>query len=274
MKAYVINVEHSRERMAHMTSVLSILDIAFERFDAIYGARIDEHPLARIVGQNGYRPLGLGEVGCLLSHIEVWRLVAAGSDEFAAIFEDDVFLDSRLPLLLQGPQLFPPGADVVKLDTHSRPTYLAHREYPGPESLRFRRLRSRHYGSAAYILSRSAARRLLERPALFNTPVDAALFEPQHTIGRSLKVFQVFPAVAIQAMLTPEGRDRAAMASSIVDDRAAALSVPREVRKRKLREVPARAVQLVRDWRLRFGASRLVVPVETKALVGLQGVAS
>ncbi len=135
--------------MAHMRSVLSTLDITFERFAASGGARIEEHPLARVVGQNGHRPLGRGEVGCLLSHIEVWRRIAAGADEFAAVFEDDVFLDSRLPLLLQAPELFPPGADIIKLDTHSKLTHLSNRGYQGPASLQFRRLRSRHYGAAA-----------------------------------------------------------------------------------------------------------------------------
>ena len=82
MRTFVINLERARERRAHMETLLGSAGITFERFDAINGDQARRHPAFDQIPAMAVRPWGAGELGCLLSHYEVWRTIAAGPDRF------------------------------------------------------------------------------------------------------------------------------------------------------------------------------------------------
>jgi glycosyl transferase family 25 len=66
------------------------------------------------------------------------------------------------------------------------------------QGFRLGRMRSRHTGAAAYILSRHAAELLLEIPR-FDLPVDHLLFNPNNSkIFAKLRPWQLLPTVARQ----------------------------------------------------------------------------
>ena len=68
---------------------------------------------------------------------------------------------------------------------------------PG-SGFRLARMRSRHTGAAAYILSRRAAEMLLAMPR-FDLPVDHLLFNPNNSqLFARLQPWQLLPAVARQ----------------------------------------------------------------------------
>lgn len=206
MRVHVINLAAAGERLAHMTRVLGDAGIAFERFDAVDAVAARSHrSFAKIprMAARGWTP---AEIGCLLSHYEVWRGIAAGSEPFAAVLEDDLFVDGALAPLLDGRRPLPRDADLIKLETTGGEIALSRLARCRGAGIGFHRLRSLHYGSGAYLLSRRAAGFLAGRIEAFDAPVDDALFSPGHPVGGALRSYQVVPALAVQGViLQPHG---------------------------------------------------------------------
>jgi GR25 family glycosyltransferase involved in LPS biosynthesis len=92
---------------------------------------------------------------------------------------------------------------------------------PHPAGLTFRRLHSRLHGTGAYVISRQTAQRLLALIGAFDMPVDDVLFSPYHPIGRSLRVYQAVPALAIQSNMRPDGAPRPDLKSRLEMERFA-----------------------------------------------------
>jgi glycosyl transferase family 25 len=211
LKAYLINLDRSEDRLAHMRQQLGRLGVDFERIAAIDGAVMAEDALAafqraRPSKHEGWLP---GEVGCFLSHFEAWSRIAAGEEPWGAVFEDDLRVSPDLPRLLASPDWIPADADAVRLEAN--------------RSMRLRRPRriavtpGRHLftavsgttGSGAYVLSRAAAERLIQTPTEMHSSVDEFLFKPKKSaVAKGLRRFQVVPAVCVQVGLA-EGREGA-----------------------------------------------------------------
>ncbi|MDR3466128.1 MAG: glycosyltransferase family 25 protein [Xanthobacteraceae bacterium] len=215
MRVHVINLAAAVERLAHMTRVLGAAGIAFERFDAIDAVSARSHRcFARIppMAERGWAP---AEIGCLLSHYEVWHRIASGGDPFAAVLEDDLFVDPALEPLLDGRRQIPGDADLIKLETTGIEVSLSRIARCCGAGIGFHRLRSLHHGSGAYLLSRRAAGILIDRIEAFDAPVDDALFSPAHPIGGSLRAYQVVPALAVQGVILAPTGHAPALASGI-----------------------------------------------------------
>ena len=59
-----------------------------------------------------------GEVGCFLSHFEIWRRIASGNEPWAAVFEDDLRVSTDLGRLLRSHDWIPSDADIVRLEAN------------------------------------------------------------------------------------------------------------------------------------------------------------
>lgn len=108
---FLINLKSNKERLEYFINEYMHSDIRhkkFKRFDAINGLDLDlpeyvtNTALAEIQNAEatGYRSkhymLTRGGVGCYLSHLGVYKLIAGGDKDFGMIFEDDVNIDPRL----------------------------------------------------------------------------------------------------------------------------------------------------------------------------------
>ncbi len=244
-----------------MEEVFQRLNVPFERFEAIDGDNALCSP------HYASLPIGIrsgcinNEIACLLSHYEVWSLIVRRNDEYAAIFEDDIYVDDRLVTILLGSLHIPENIDILKLETnHQTPVYLGPKIHIGSFEIDIRRLLSIHRGSAGYILSKSAATWLINNLAHFDVPVDVALFSPQHSIGCRLRVYQTFPAMIVQsASCLPLNRNPT-LKSSMADKRWA----NQPPRRNLLRRAGSRALRLAREARLRLSSSSIEVPFEGK----------
>ncbi|WP_439552846.1 glycosyltransferase family 25 protein [Falsiroseomonas sp.] len=112
---YVISLARAVARRREITAHLNQLGLRFELVDAVDGARIpaEERRAMQVPG----RDLRPGNLGCYLSHIEVYRRMEAGQAPVALVLEDDALLDPRIvPLLRRGvPRL---DCDYCLLDCH------------------------------------------------------------------------------------------------------------------------------------------------------------
>lgn len=177
------------------------LGLSFTRLDALDAKDANPKELLRWFEKTG--PLGeipKGDQCCSLSHRLAWQKLVESGREHAAIFEDDVTLADDAKLVLKNADWVPKGIDLVKLEHYGPPgqSVLLSDFLDVGQGFRLGRMRSRHTGAAAYILSRRAAERLLDIPR-FNLPVDHLLFNPNNSkIFAALSPWQLLPTVARQ----------------------------------------------------------------------------
>jgi glycosyl transferase, family 25 len=201
MKLYFINLSRRRDRREAMESQAGRLGLSLTRIEALDAKEAKAKELARWFRSDG--PLGeipKGDQCCSLSHRRVWNQFHASGAPYAAVLEDDVRLRQGAHLLLGKSDWIPQTVDLIKL------------EHYGPQSqsvllsdfvalrdgFRLGRMRSRHTGAAAYIISRRAAEILLEIPQ-FGLPVDHLLFNPNNSRWfKNLKPWQLLPVIARQ----------------------------------------------------------------------------
>jgi glycosyl transferase family 25 len=191
MKVFLINLDRSADRLAHMRAQLN--GVAFERISAVDGS--NDPPTAK--------GLTRFELACLESHKIAWRKFLSGGENHACFLEDDLHIRPGFAALVGGEAWVPEDAHSVKLDTYLQKVALGERRgaIGGREVAR---LYSRHQSSAAYILSRAGAARYLDLTADASMPADYALF-PNNPRRAGLRIYQLSPAIAIQDhLLEPE----------------------------------------------------------------------
>jgi glycosyl transferase family 25 len=201
MDIYLINLARRPDRLAAMEIQAKKLGIALTRLDAVDARNAETSAVDRWFQAGG--PLGeipRGDKCCSLSHRTAWeRLVASGAD-YAAVLEDDVALQEGAAFALGKGDWIPKGIDLIKLEHYGPPSQsvLLSDFTDLGQGFRLARMRSRHTGAAAYILSRRAAELLLAIPT-FDLPVDHLLFNPNNSkIFTRLKPWQFLPTVARQ----------------------------------------------------------------------------
>lgn len=95
-RAYVITLRRAARRQAQLARALDGL-----RYELVYGRDGQELELAALIAEGIYDPdrarrldrygraMTGGQVACVLSHMDVWRRIGAGSHRRALILEDD-----------------------------------------------------------------------------------------------------------------------------------------------------------------------------------------
>jgi len=104
---YCINLKHRTDRWNSFSNQPAIKEIKekynFERFEAVSGSTVDIQNDSRISlrtkrnikesSRRDHEDLNTtGGIGCYLSHTDLWKKIADGSEPFAIIFEDDTKL--------------------------------------------------------------------------------------------------------------------------------------------------------------------------------------
>lgn len=110
---YMINLERRPDRKKRMEYVFSILGIEYSTVVGVDGRTIgqqflDQHGIHMLPGfSEPYhgRPLTLGEIGCFMSHYNIWQEMIAKGNDKVLIFEDDIrfepFFVAKLENLLE-----------------------------------------------------------------------------------------------------------------------------------------------------------------------------
>lgn len=201
MDLYFINLSRRGDRREAMEKQAQRLGLDLTRLEALDARTAEMGELEHWFQEGG--PLGVipkGDQCCSLSHRIAWtRLVESGA-AYAAVLEDDVSLSMRAPQVLKNAGWIPQGIDLIKLEHYGpagQSVLLSDFRDVG-QGFRLGRMRSRHTGAAAYILSRRAAQLLLQITR-FDLPVDHLLFNPNNSrIFAELRPWQLLPTVARQ----------------------------------------------------------------------------
>lgn len=202
MKAYLINLDRSPERLLHMQAQFTKASIPFVRVAAVDGKSLSESEVAAIVRIPTWtQPLTRTEIGCFLSHRKCLELIAQGEDKYAAIFEDDVVLSKDAQRFFASDDWIPANAELIKIESQGKKVLTDKPVATLAGHYTIAQLRSQHILAAGYIISRDCARKLLLRMNEAASPIDHLLFTPSCGFFPQMAVYQVSPAICKQAGL-------------------------------------------------------------------------
>lgn len=199
MISLLINLDRSPERLAFFSAQAQRCGLVFERLSAVDGKRLSEADKAAAVATRfEFQPVNAGEIGLFMSHRACWQRIVESGEAFGAVFEDDAVLSMGIVEVLDGIDAQAPAADVLKLETTGRTVVLQSQRWTLSPQHQAGRLMTWHGGTAAYVVSRQGATRLLAATQPLADPVDQVMFNPMSRVSSSLTVLQVLPAVAMQ----------------------------------------------------------------------------
>jgi glycosyl transferase, family 25 len=174
LRAYLINLDRSPDRLATMVAQLDAAGLAWQRVVGVDGASFGELPWTgydhRAYDRNWGKTHHPGEVGCFLSHVRALHMFLQDDAAFGLILEDDCLFAPDLKDLLDDLIARAADWDVVKLSGK-------HAGMPMTvDTLRNGRrlvaLLQRQTGSAAYLVNRKAAQIYVARLLPMHVPYD------------------------------------------------------------------------------------------------------
>ena len=195
MRIVLISLERATERRRQMAAEFARVGLEYDVWPA-KDARALTIEERRFVDRARRRQLGLhpipdGSLANTLSQRAAMLDLVRNGPEMMAVFEDDARFDATLPAVLRALEQQPDTFDVVKLQRRNLrrlfvPTILLNTGH------RLGRVRFADFGSEGYVITREAARCLLEC-----TP--RMIWEIDHVLSRfwesGLNVFYVDPPV-------------------------------------------------------------------------------
>jgi len=177
---WVVSLRRSIERRTRMEGQFARLGLRFEFTDAADARELSAGSLAEVYSvEQTRRLLGRemtpGEIGCSLSHLEIYRRFLASEQEELIVLEDDVVLDAVFREVLASRHRLPEGWDVVHLHAGSplSPPVVSlwgKRKLAG--RCRCVRFASTLDGSFGYLLRRSGAEKMLKNGYPVRVPSD------------------------------------------------------------------------------------------------------
>lgn len=254
MRAVLINLDRSTDRLAAFREQAERIGLPFERLAATDAAQIH-------FGRGDLRP---GEVACFESHKRAWQMLVDSGEPWIAVFEDDVCLGSAIVALLGRHDWIPPATDLVKLETFQERVVLAPRASAAP-GCRLHRLYSTHLGAAGYVISRRWAAELLRMSDGYREPVDWLLFDLDTDASPKANILQVVPAPCIQQQWLAARANQAPMHQTLIEGRETKPPKPQLGRVSKWRREFARIGRQVRRLPVKIRKAltpsrRMVVP--------------
>lgn len=220
MKTYLINLDRSPDRLEASRQRFGELGLAFERFTAVDGKSISEQDYAEFTSTRPRNGLlwTKGKMGCFLSHYGVWQKIADSAENYAAVFEDDLHISADIKSFLLDDTWIPQGCDLVRLETSTNRVHLSKR-LGQKNGRQIYKVDSTTWCAGGYILSKSAAQKLLEVPEKYHNAADHFMmsYEDSPVPATLLKV-QVVPALCVQDKFAHAHSDRIRFPSMIMDD--------------------------------------------------------
>lgn len=180
MRIIVINLDEDTGRRARIGSRMAELGLRWERLPAVHGNRLTPSHEA-LVDRAEHASRGMrfspGEIGCWLSHREAQRLAAEGPGDMALILEDDLRIRDDLPEVLDRLERGAAGRfEIVRLHRYKlKRRFVPVRAIGAGHTIGL--VRPADSGTQAYVISRRAARTLVERVPRMVHLADQTLYQ-------------------------------------------------------------------------------------------------
>lgn len=208
---WVISLERSTERRTVMHTQLKALGLSHEFVPAVDGRRLEppyrERLTAAARGQGHYE-LTPGELGCYLSHLNLWQRMCAEGFDAVVIMEDDVRLADDLPEVLARIEALDRPWDLIRLAGLRLRASLPLRRLNTGRKLAF--LLNTACGTQCYCLSRTDADKLLATALPVRRPVDIQI-DRFWDNGLAILAVQPYPVSERQEMRSEIQQERGSL---------------------------------------------------------------
>lgn len=100
MKIFAINLKREPVKLAHIIQECEKYDLDIDIITAIDGKELPSDYLINNIYDYPNCELTLGEIGCALSHINLYKKIVEQKLPYAMIIEDDAQLNDKLPIFI------------------------------------------------------------------------------------------------------------------------------------------------------------------------------
>ncbi len=208
----IINVKSNTTRWhAMMTQLRAAGIFSFQRVDAVDAAQMDDRTLRGLVTTDAYVRIvenkprtshaeisTKGQVACACSHKNIWHdlvftrptAMEGIQKDYVFILEDDASIaPDTMYRIQQSLQYLPTDYDVLLFGFIGYPTPLPSKSNAWSQVKRF-------YGMQGYLITRKAAKALLEKMGPMECQLDTFVFQTADKVG--LKIYAHFPPIVHQ----------------------------------------------------------------------------
>jgi len=221
MDIFVVSLKNALERRKHINKQFMTQQIEFQYFDAI-----EPHQIEEALKNTGIElkncSLTKGEIGCLLSHISLWKKIIDNNLPYMAIFEDDIYLGENVKAFLTDASWIDKHSDLIKLEEFTPRVVLGEKvkEFETEPYRALFDLKSKNLGTAGYILSLHGAKQLISYIQSLDKLIalDHLMFE-NCIQNKVLSVRQMKPALCIQDVTLYSTKDSVKFASHLYKER-------------------------------------------------------
>ena len=175
---YVISLEREKARRENMQRRLNTIGANYEIVNAVDGKAINPSQYANrlrrdLWRKNMQKEPTLGEIGCYLSHYQLWQKIASGENECALVLEDDALWGDDFADIVMGVVNCEWQWEVVNIGHQRKRKHdfalceigsrklVRHCNYPG-------------IMAAAYLIRPTGASKLLKHCRIMKEPIDFA----------------------------------------------------------------------------------------------------
>lgn len=207
-KIFLINLDGASCRFGEIRRQLDLIGMPFERVPAVDGnlleqELIDRHYSSELNRQKYFMPLTRGEIGCYLSHIEVFKRLLAENLDYAIVLEDDLIFKPGFSSIPSAIESIDSEWDYIKLIAPGKKKQIKSRMrlWADPASgVNFDLVKWKKVpiGTAAYAVSRKGANKFIDRRSVFYRPLDVDLQFPWET---GVEVWGLLPSMVEEACL-------------------------------------------------------------------------
>lgn len=194
--AFIINLDRSQDRLLHTQQQLDQAGISHTRVPAVEGANLSlPHPqyCARSYKLKHGKRTNLSELGCYLSHLNVYTAFLETDHAHALVCEDDITIPSHTASVLEKALSSQTPWDIIKISRISSSIPINIESLTDKHSLAINL--GRHTGSGAYLINRRAAADLLRSINVMTLPFDHA-FDKEWRTG--FRAYSMQPAIIEQ----------------------------------------------------------------------------
>ena len=185
-----------------MESILSGHGLDIHVVEAVDGRKVDTAVDAFWNANPRRRLLNAGEIGCMMSHISIWRRIVSERIDCAVVLEDDLCVSSGFGDLIRAIGDLP-DIGLLKLDTDQNPVVTHNHSTTSILGHECHRLLKGGSRTGGYVIWRSAAEQMLSNTDVLCDSIDIEMFRPRKTRANHPDAHQLIPAICIQAELVP-----------------------------------------------------------------------
>ncbi len=119
LPTFIVNLDRCKDRYDQMEEELNKIGLTPQRISAVQGSILSNDDIAKIYcpesnKKYAHRDLTSGEIGCYMSHRNIWKKMIDENISLAIVLEDDVFVDRNI-LSLSNFKALLSAYDLIKL---------------------------------------------------------------------------------------------------------------------------------------------------------------